>query len=262
MGTITLSCTTCCLRNRGRDEIQETLAYAPCAGYTYMGLAGPLTWEPGLIQWLDRDRFAAALRAAGLGLSEIWSPPIPTDSEASARRGAENLGFLAQACVDLGCPRLVQTGGPRVAGGLKQTILGLRLLAECIAGTEVRICLESHLGSQIRDLSDYDEILAGVGSPQVGITVDTGHLHAAGADMFALIRRYPDRVWNVHLKDHVGAQSVPIGTGEIDLRGLVRALREIDYEGFFAVELEVTDPENAVEYIKHAFDYLTGLLAS
>ena len=260
MGQITLSCTTCCFRNRGCDEIEETLRYAPGAGYTYLGLAGPLTWEPGLIQWLDRGRFAAALAAAGLGLSEIWSPPIPTDNEASALRGAGNLRSVADACVDLGCPRLVQTGGPRREGGLRNTIIGLTHLAEYVQGKDVRICLESHMGSQIRERADYDEILSSVASSQVGITVDTGHLHAAGVDMFILIEDHADRIWNVHLKDHIGAQSVAIGTGEIDLSRLVATLRGIDYDGFFAVELEVTDPENAVQYAKDSFDYLTALL--
>jgi inosose dehydratase len=122
------------------------------------------------------------------------------------------------------------------------------------------VCLESDVGSQIRDIADYDAILAGVDSAQVGITVDTGHLHSAGQDMLALIAKYPDRVWNVHLKDHIGTQSVAIGKGEIDLRGLVSALEAIDYDGFFAVELEVTDPENAVGYVEEACGYLKGLV--
>jgi sugar phosphate isomerase/epimerase len=260
MEQIRLSCTTCCFRNRGRDEIEETLRYAPGAGYAYLGLAGPMTWEQGLIQWLDRAKFSAALEAAGLGLSEIWSPPIPTDSKEAALRGAENLHFIADACVDLGCRNLVQTGGHRCDGGIKNTIIGVSALAEYLAGKDVRICLESHMGSQIREREDYDEILRNVGSPQVGVTVDTGHLHAAGVDMFGLVEDHADRIWNVHLKDHIGEQSVAIGTGEIDLKRLVATLRGIGYDGFFAVELEVTDPENAVQYSKDAFEYLTSIL--
>ena len=116
------------------------------------------------------------------------------------------------------------------------------------------------MGSQIRDAEDYDEILSRVDSDQIGITVDTGHFHTAGVDVVDLICRYPDRIWNVHLKDHVGAQSVPIGAGEIDLPGLIAVLAEVNYDGFLALELEVQDPENAPRYVEEAYQYLSGLL--
>ena len=58
----------------------------------------------------------------------------------------------------------------------------------------------------------------------------------------------------------IGAQSVAIGHGEIDLPGLVEALREIGYDGPLALELEVTDPENLPQYIGEAYDYMTALI--
>ena len=92
--------------------------------------------------------------------------------------------------------------------------------------------------------------------------MDTGHFHAAGVDWKALIRRYAARIYNVHLKDHLGPQSVAIGKGEIDLPGLVAVLREIDYSGPLALELEVTDPENLPRYIAEAHEYMSRLLAA
>lgn len=261
MPSIPLSCTTCCFRDRGGDEIEETLRHAPEAGYSLMGLAGPVTWERGLMQWFDRAKFRAKLDELGLGLTEIWSAGVPTDSDEAVRQGAEHHGYIADACLDLDCPCMVVTGGPRNDdGGLQRTIEGLRMLADHIAGQSVRVCLEPHVGSQILYPDDYAAIFDGVASDQFGLTIDTGHFHTAGVDFTALIREYADRVWNVHLKDHLGPQSVAIGTGEIDLAGLIEVLGEIGYGGALALELEVTDPQNAVAYVREAREYLEELM--
>jgi len=258
---VVLSCTTCSLRGRGRDEIEETLRYAPAAGYTAWGLGGPFTWEPGLIQWLDTAKLRRKAEAAGLKhLTEVWTPPIPTSSPERAREGAAHVALSARAAVELPCDCLVQTGGPRIEGGLDQTISGLRALDEVLGDLTVRVALEPHVGSQILTADDYDRLMAELPAPRFGITVDTGHFHSAGVDWAAMIRRFPERVYNVHVKDHIGPQSVAIGAGEIDLRGLVRELRAIGYEGALAIEMEVTDPENLHTYIGDAHAYLADLL--
>ena len=75
-----------------------------------------------------------------------------------------------------------------------------------------------------------------------------------------MIHRYPERIYNFHIKDDVGTQSVPLGTGEIDLRGYIEALHAIGYEGALAVELEVVDMENLPRYCSEAFVYLRDLV--
>lgn len=261
MAEMYLSCTTCALRGRQRDEIEETFRWAPPAGYKHWGLAGPLTWEPGLIQWLDIAKLRQRMADVGLAsLTEVWTPPIPTEDAELAALGAEQVAMVASMAVELDCPRLVQTGGPRREGGLSQTIAGLQRLLDHISQLPLKLCLEPHVSSQILYREDYDDIFSALASPQVGITVDVGHFHAGGVDWKSLIRTYADRIYNIHVKDHIGGQSVCIGRGEIDLPGLIEVLDEIDYQGPLAVEMEVTDPQNLHRYIKEAYEYLTGLL--
>jgi len=255
-----LSCSTCCFRNRGRDEIEETLTYAPQAGYSYIALGGPFTWEPGLIQWLDKKKFLEELSRNNLKLSEVWTPPIPTESLEKALIGAEQVAKSARVAIDLGCNILVQTGGSRREEGLQNTVTGLKRLLELISDLDIKICLEPHINSQILTFEDYDKIFSKIDSPKLGITIDTGHFHSAGVDFIALIKKYSNRIWNIHLKDHRGKQSVPIGEGEIDIPGLINELRRINYNGFLAVELEVIDSENAPKYVKDAYRYLAPLI--
>ena len=152
------------------------------------------------------------------------------------------------------------SGGKRHANGLKHTITGLGRLAESISDLPIKVALEPHAGSQFHNEADFEEIFAHITTKQIGITIDTGHFHVAGVDWKAVIRKYPDRIYNVHVKDHVGLQSVPIGEGEVDMPGLLHELCAIDYHGPLAVELEVEDPENLPRYVADAYQYLSGLI--
>ncbi|MDR0554494.1 MAG: TIM barrel protein, partial [Treponema sp.] len=76
----------------------------------------------------------------------------------------------------------------------------------------------------------------------------------------AFIREFGKKVFNVHLKDHIGKQSVPIGEGEIDLRGIVKALDETGYEGALAIEIEPEEPAKLPGYVKDALVYMRRLV--
>jgi len=256
-----ISCATCSLRGMGRDEVEQTFRYAPSAGYTAWGLGGEFTWLPGHIRWMDAARVRAAAEAAGLPVcTEVWTPPIPTSSRSAALLGAEDVALCAEVALSLGCPVIVQTGGHRCEGGLEHTIAGLERLLQRIAALPVQVALEPHVSSQILRHEDYAAIFGALDAPQLGITVDTGHFHSAGVDWKALIAAFPDRIFNVHVKDHIGVQSVAIGSGEIDLHGMIASLRAVGYTGALAVEMEVTDPENLPRYIGEAHQYIQGLL--
>ena len=258
-----LSCTTCALRGTGRDEIEATFDYATKVGFKHWGLGGPFTWEPGLIQWLDVEKLKRRMKEVGLEtLSEVWTPPIPTDDPEAGALGAKHVAMAARVAAELGCHRIVQTGGPRREGGMEQTVAGLRRLLDLIHDEKTLICLEPHMNSQILYPEDYAAIFTALETPRLGITVDTGHFHAAGVDTEALLRSYHDKVYNVHVKDHIGEQSVVIGEGEIDLAGIISVLRKIGYDGPLAVEMEVVDTENLPRYIGPAYDHLARLLES
>ena len=88
-----------------------------------------------------------------------------------------------------------------------------------------------------------------------------GHFTAAGVDMPAFVAEFGPRVFHVHVKDHVGLQSVPLGAGRTDNRAVLAALRRVGYRGHLSAELEVRDRANAVRYLREALPYMTRLLA-
>jgi sugar phosphate isomerase/epimerase len=243
-----------------RDEILECFTHAPKAGYKAWGVAGPLFWTPGLIRWADVDLINRRAKEAGLDrCTEVYGPPFPIDS-AEAQRAANGLALLFNAAEQLGSPLVVIPGWRRTESGLEAIIACIEALLPLIEHKPIRMTLEPHYGTQIQGIEDYDVIFERIKSPQVGVNLDSGHLHSAGVDWKQLIHRHAERIYNFHVKDHIGTQSVPIGTGEVDLKGYVEELHAIDYEGALAVELEVEDLENLPRYCAEAFVYLRDLV--
>jgi sugar phosphate isomerase/epimerase len=261
MSKLVLSCTTCATRRYELDEISECFAQAPKAGYKAWGVAGPLFQTPGLMQWADYDLLNRRAAEAGLArCTEVYGRSFPTGSVAEAQAAASDRLLVFEAAEKLGSPLVVMTGRKWTEGGMGPTIAGLKALLPLIEDTPIRLALEPHYGSQIQFLEDFDAIFDEIRSPQVGITLDSGHFHSAQVDWQRLIKRYSDRIYNFHVKDHIGIQSVAIGAGEVDLRGYVAALHAIGYEGALAVELEVEDPQNLPRYLAEAYPYLRDLV--
>ena len=261
MSHFMLSCTTCSTRIPGRDEISECFNYAPQAGYKAWGAQSPLFGWPGMIRWANIDLIIQCAKDAGLeNCTEIYGAAFPTGSVAEAQAASGFRAQLFDVAIRMGSPLVVITGRPRTDAGLEPTIAGIKALLPLIENKPVKLALEPHFGSQIQFFEDYEIIFEQIESLQVGITLDSGHFHCAGVDWKRLIHRYPERIYNFHVKDHVGMQSVPLGTGEIDLRRYIQELHAIAYEGALAVELEVVDMENLPRYCSEAFLYLRELV--
>jgi inosose dehydratase len=68
---------------------------------------------------------------------------------------------------------------------------------------------------------------------------DTGHLQLGGGDPVDLVRTYRDRIDYVHIKDiDDSGMFVPLGTGILDVAGVMAVLRETDFDGWVTVETD------------------------
>jgi D-psicose/D-tagatose/L-ribulose 3-epimerase len=72
-----------------------------------------------------------------------------------------------------------------------------------------------------------------VGSPAVGLHLDTFHMNIEEGDMTAAIRRAGTRL--VHFHTCENDRGAP-GSGHIDWQGIERALTDIDYDGLLVIE--------------------------
>lgn len=129
------------------------------------------------------------------------------------------------------------------------------LLAEAVAiacDHGLQRTFHPHLGTFVESTWEVERLLA---TTPLGVTLDTGHALLAGTDPVEAAERWADRIDHVHVKDvrlaplqearQAGPASlrdwwadanVPLGRGDVDLPGVVDALRRTGYAGWLVVE--------------------------
>ncbi len=82
--------------------------------------------------------------------------------------------------------------------------------------------------------------------PELKLTLDTGHANigsSGSSRILEFIETFSDRIGHVHISDNFGKEDnhLPIGTGSINFRRIVRALKRVAYED--TVTLEIFSPD-------------------
>lgn len=142
--------------------------------------------------------------------------------------------------------------------------------------------LHPHVGTMVQR---RDEVLRVLDGTDVGLCLDTGHLLIGGTDPAELAGQAAGRVGHVHLKDvrqDVAAEVTsgaisytdgvraglyqPLGRGDVDVAGVVSALRRARYQGWYVLEQDtiLTEPpqpgDGPAEQVRQSLDYLRSLL--
>jgi sugar phosphate isomerase/epimerase len=129
----------------------------------------------------------------------------------------------------------------------------------------IKFALEVHPGQMAFDLYSAERTLEALdGREEIGFLFDPSHFHWQGMDPVEFLRRFPERIAHVHIKDAIvtlGGRSSILnsylpygdprrgwdfrapGRGGIDWEAVIRALNEIGYEGPLCVEFKDTGVE-------------------
>jgi inosose dehydratase len=98
---------------------------------------------------------------------------------------------------------------------------------------------------------------------RIGLCIDIGHVVRIGEDPIALIKKYKDRLYDMHMKDvnKVAEDGTPleIGRGVIDIPGVIGALKSIGYNQQVAIEYE-KDGDDPVPGLAESVGYLRGIM--
>jgi inosose dehydratase len=141
-------------------------------------------------------------------------------------------------------------------------LANLDRLAAAAADRGVLAVLHPHVGTMVETRDDVDRVLAG---SQIKLCLDTGHLLIGGTDPLQLAREVPDRIAHAHLKDvdaglaaRVQAGELtyteavrdgmytPLGGGDVDIAGIVTALRINGFDGWYVMEQDTILDEEPV----------------
>jgi sugar phosphate isomerase/epimerase len=100
---------------------------------------------------------------------------------------------------------------------------------------------------------------------RIGLCNDIGHTIRAGVDPSVSIRKYADRLYDVHIKDVSAASAkghgVEVGRGVIDIPTVCRTLIDIDYAGIVSFEYE-KDADDPMPGLAESVGYVRGVLAT
>jgi inosose dehydratase len=154
---------------------------------------------------------------------------------------------------------------PTLDDGQWSTLLtNLDRLAEVAAERGVLAVLHPHVGTMVETRDDVERVLKG---SEIRLCLDTGHLLIGGTDPLQLAREVPGRIAHAHLKDVDAAMAArvqagdltyteavqqgmytPLGSGDVDIAGIVTALRNDGFDGWFVMEQDtILDGEPADE---------------
>ena len=211
-------------------RLAETYAAIPC------GPDGP---SPDAIR-VGRARLDNLHRAGG----EVLVVALDGTPERAARSG--------RATAD-GTPTLSDAGWSGLARVLETLGREARDLGHLLA-------FHGHTGTFVETPTELDRLAASTDPQLVRLCLDVGHCIVGGGDPVAALRRYGTRVDHVHLKD-VAAEPLArlrdgaitgfidalrarifteLGSGVLDLAGVLDALAEQDYQGWLMVEQDTT----------------------
>jgi inosose dehydratase len=166
--------------------------------------------------------------------------------------------------VQFGAEALVVGGGAQRATGIRPSDydrLGAALDQVCdIAEARgLDACYHPHLTTIVENPEQLDLLMA---RSRIGFCPDTAHLMAGGGDPAALIRRYPERVRHVHLKDFTATPFafLPLGHGNVDFSDVISAIKEVGYDRWLMVELDSYggDPREAARISRAELTRLLG----
>ena len=119
---------------------------------------------------------------------------------------------------------------------------------------DINIGIHNHGGKHwLGNIQMLAHILANT-SPRIGMCIDTAWALDAGEDPVAMVEKFGQRLYGVHIKDFIfdragKHQDVVVGTGNLALPALMAALKKVGFAGCLTLEYEgdVTNPVPALQ---------------
>ena len=228
------------------------------------GYEGTEMFDGNLVEYADRpEELRGLLSESGVKLVSVYSGANFIFADVLPEE-LHRINRAAELAATFGAERLVVGGGARrVAGTTDEdyTLLarGLDQVTDIAESFGLTASYHPHLSTIVESPSELERLMD---TTRIGFCPDTAHLAAGGGDPAAVIRKYPDRIRHVHLKDFRADpfQFLPLGEGDLDFPDIIRAVKESGYDSWLMVELDnyAGDPRAAAEISKK---YLDKILA-
>jgi inosose dehydratase len=188
---------------------------------------------------------AQKFRDAGLNVEGSGVIDLP-NNESLVRKAFEN----AKAA---GLPTMVCT--PAIAA--------FPMVEKFVKEYDIRLAIHNH-GPENKTYPGPDEAwkAAEPFDKRIGLCIDVGHSFRAGQDPAVAIRKYHERLYQIHLKDLTleNGKEVPcvVGKGNMDIKGIIAALKDVGYSHYVDFEYEKSGGDH-VEGLRESLAFVRPL---
>ena len=199
------------------------------------------------------QRYSAEMMSVCVGANFIYQDALEDEMY--------HMETVAKAAKEVGVTYIGICGGAIRGKGIREedyTLLGkgLDMAAQVFGEYGLKASYHPHLGSMAEAPEQIDKLFA---RTSIDICPDVAHLAAGGGDPLEIVKKYYDRISFVHLKDLDKNGFAPLGTGSIDIDGVLDFLKQKNYSGDYLVEVDgyAGDPVSAC---RTSYEYLKGKL--
>lgn len=252
------ACVTSRILNRRADGtpvlFEEAVAFAKEAGFEEFDMTLPARLYLREDWQRELEARGEAVAKAGMRVKYVHLPydyPVAGDEEGwkrydeAVRRGIDWTRRYGADCAAIH-PRTFMTESYDSEREYADTIAFLRPFCEYAHGAGVALAIEIMRGAgksapaRIRRFgTDTDDLLRVADALDEGVCWDTGHAQISMQDPYRSILRVGKRLRMVHVNDNFGEDDVHLAPflGEIPWDDVLRALREVGYDGSMNVEV-------------------------
>jgi sugar phosphate isomerase/epimerase len=119
--------------------------------------------------------------------------------------------------------------------------------------------LEPEPGMVISSTDQADKMIREIGSNNIRLLIDIGHLNVTKEDTVNSIMKMKDKLVHVHIHDNDSTedQHLPLGEGNINFKPIIEALRSASYAGYISAEIKQDEGDSSAINTKQ---YLETLL--
>lgn len=245
------------------DLIKETKGLS-------LGLASYSTRKYSLEETLE---LAKKLNIKQLALKSMHMPLDSTEDEIKEIAGkcdAAGINLYGVGVIYMKTKEEVENAFRYAKAASAKVIIGvpnhdlLPLVEKKVRETNIKLAIHNHgPGDEVYPTPDvvYNKI-KGL-DHRIGLCIDVGHVQRLGLDPTENIKKYANRLYDVHLKDvdksEAKGKSVEFGRGVLDIPAVLRALKATKYSGAMAMEFE-KDTENLFAGLAECVGYVNGAL--
>ena len=159
--------------------------------------------------------------------------------------------------------RYAQAAGIKVIIGVPNHEL-LPMVETKVKATGIKVAIHNH-GPGDKVYPSPDTVFERIKNldPRIGLCIDIGHTLRIGQDPAEKIKKYADRLYDLHIKDVNKAASdgspLEFGRGVLDLPSVFKALKKIKYQGVVSIEYE-KDGDDPMPGLAESVGYSRALM--